>query len=80
MSNTRTRFSPWPASEYKQILHNLIKDLYSFMNGILWTRKAVKQLLRLHGAHQVQIRDAVTLLGDMPDTGNVKALSGHTYA
>ncbi len=50
------------------------------MNSILWTRKAVKQLLRLHSAHQVQIRDAVTLLGDMPDTGNVKALSGHTYA
>ncbi|MGY4660639.1 type II toxin-antitoxin system RelE family toxin [Pseudomonas chlororaphis] len=50
------------------------------MNSILWTRKAVKQLLRLHSAHQVQIRDAVTLLGDMPDTGNVKALSGHSYA
>ncbi|AZD51262.1 hypothetical protein C4K20_5892 [Pseudomonas chlororaphis subsp. aurantiaca] len=50
------------------------------MNSILWTRKAVKQLLRLHSAHQVQIRDAVTLLVDMPDTGNVKALSGHSYA
>jgi len=44
------------------------------MNSIHWTRKAVKQLLRLHSAHQIQVRDAITALADMPDAGNVKAL------
>jgi len=34
----------------------------------------------LHSAHQVQVRDAVTVLADMPDVGNVKALVGHDYA
>ncbi|WP_025131162.1 type II toxin-antitoxin system RelE/ParE family toxin [Pseudomonas sp. PH1b] len=50
------------------------------MHEILWSRKAVKQLLRLHPEHQVQVRDAIALLADMPANGNVKALSGHTYA
>lgn len=50
------------------------------MNSIHWTRKAVKQLLKLHCAHQIQVRDAVTVLTDMPDAGNVKALVGHDYA
>jgi mRNA-degrading endonuclease RelE of RelBE toxin-antitoxin system len=50
------------------------------MNSIHWTRKAVKQLLKLHCAHQIQVRDAVSALTDMPDTGNVKALVGHDYA
>ncbi|WP_350403800.1 type II toxin-antitoxin system RelE/ParE family toxin [Pseudomonas sp. W17] len=50
------------------------------MNEILWSRKAVKQLMRLHHEHQVQVRDAIALLADMPASGNVKALSGHTYA
>ncbi|MBD0677599.1 type II toxin-antitoxin system RelE family toxin [Pseudomonas sp. PSB11] len=50
------------------------------MNSIHWTRKAVKQLLKLHSVHQIQVRDAVSALTDMPDTGNVKALAGHDYA
>ncbi|QCY15132.1 type II toxin-antitoxin system RelE/ParE family toxin [Pseudomonas sp. MPC6] len=47
------------------------------MNSIHWTRKAVKQLLKLHSAHQIQVRDAVTVLAGMPDVGKVKALVGH---
>ena len=50
------------------------------MNSIHWTRKAVKQLLKLHSVHQIQVRDAVSLLSGMPDIGNVKALAGHDYA
>ena len=50
------------------------------MNSIHWTRKAVKQLLKLHSAHQIQVRDAVTMLASMPHAGNVKALVGHDYA
>ncbi|MBZ9784236.1 type II toxin-antitoxin system RelE/ParE family toxin [Pseudomonas sp. REP124] len=50
------------------------------MNSIHWTRKAVKQLLKLHSAHQVQVRDAVTALTDMPYAGNVKPLVDHAYA
>lgn len=49
------------------------------MNTINWTRKAVKQLLKLHSQHQVQIRDAVTGLQDMPDVTNIKTLVGHEY-
>lgn len=44
------------------------------MNSVHWTRKAVKQLLKLHSVHQGKVRDAVTALADMPDVGNVKAL------
>ncbi|WP_397452668.1 type II toxin-antitoxin system RelE/ParE family toxin [Pseudomonas sp. NA-150] len=47
------------------------------MNRIAWTRKAVKQLLKLHTQHQVQVRDAVTELQAMPDVSNVKALTQH---
>ncbi|UVJ42869.1 type II toxin-antitoxin system RelE/ParE family toxin [Pseudomonas sp. LS1212] len=47
------------------------------MNQINWTRKAVKQLLRLHTQHQVQIRDAVPELERMPDVANVKSLVQH---
>lgn len=50
------------------------------MNSIHWARKAVKQLLKLHSAHQIQVRDAVMVLAGMPDVGNVKALTGHDYA
>ena len=50
------------------------------MNSIHWTRKAVKQLLKLHCVHQGQVRDAITALSGMPDVGNVKALVGHGYA
>lgn len=49
------------------------------MNTINWTRKAVKQLLKLHTLHQVQIRDAVTKLSSMPDVSNVKALIQHEH-
>lgn len=49
------------------------------MSSINWTRKAVKQLLKLHPPHQLQIRDAVTKLGAMPDVGNVVALARHEY-
>ncbi|NWC73014.1 type II toxin-antitoxin system RelE/ParE family toxin [Pseudomonas sp. IPO3749] len=44
------------------------------MNSIHWTRKSVKQLLRLHTYHQQQVRDAVSALERMPDAANVKAL------
>lgn len=79
-SNMLKNFVYWSSEKYKQRLENLIKDLYSPMNSIHWTRKAVKQLLKLHSAHQIQIRDAVTMLAGMPDVGNVKALTGHDYA
>lgn len=49
------------------------------MNTISWTRKAVKQLLKLHTQHQAQVRDAVTQLGAMPDVTSVKALTGYHY-
>jgi len=47
------------------------------MNSIYWTRKAVKQLLRLHSYHQQQVRDAVFALERMPEAVNVKALVNH---
>jgi mRNA interferase RelE/StbE len=75
-----TRLVYWSLEKYKQRFANLIKDLYSSMNSIHWTRKAVKQLLKLHSVHQGKVRDAVTALADMPDVGNVKALVGHDYA
>ncbi|MCF4995852.1 type II toxin-antitoxin system RelE/ParE family toxin [Pseudomonas syringae] len=50
------------------------------MNSIHWTRKAVKQLLKLHTVHQSQVRDAVTALTGMPDSRSVKALIGHDCA
>ena len=49
------------------------------MNTINWTRKAVKQLLKLHSQHQVQIRDAVSGLKDMPDVVNITSLTNHEY-
>ncbi|MED5608118.1 MULTISPECIES: type II toxin-antitoxin system RelE family toxin [Pseudomonas] len=49
------------------------------MNSVNWTRKAVKQLLRLDRRHQVQVRDAVGELRRMPDCRQVKALSDHAY-
>ncbi|MDH4651399.1 type II toxin-antitoxin system RelE/ParE family toxin [Pseudomonas sp. BN606] len=49
------------------------------MNSVNWTRKAVKQLLKLHQQHQMQIRDAVGELSRMPDCQNVKALANHQY-
>ena len=39
----------------------------------------MKQLLKLHTRHQVQIRDAVSKLESMPDVNHVKALAGHSY-
>lgn len=49
------------------------------MNTINWTRKAVKQLLKLHSRHQVQIRDAVSGLKDIPDVVNIKSLTDHDF-
>jgi len=49
------------------------------MNRIAWTRKAVKQLLKLHSRHQVKIRDAITRLEEMPNVVNVKNLANHAY-
>jgi mRNA-degrading endonuclease RelE of RelBE toxin-antitoxin system len=49
------------------------------MNRIAWTRKAVKQLLKLHTKHQVHIRDAVSKLESMPDVAQVKSLISHSY-
>jgi len=49
------------------------------MNTINWTRKAVKQLLKLHSQHQVQIRDAVSGLKDMLDVVNIKSLTDHDF-
>ena len=39
----------------------------------------MKQLLKLHPQHQVQVRDAVTRLEAMPDVNNVKALANHPH-
>lgn len=39
----------------------------------------MKQLLKLHAQHQIQVRDAVSKLAEMPDVNNVKALIHHEY-
>ncbi|CRM23250.1 hypothetical protein [Pseudomonas sp. 37 R 15] len=49
------------------------------MNSIHWTRKSVKQLLRLHTYPQQQVRNAVSALERMPDAVNVKALVNHPH-
>jgi mRNA interferase RelE/StbE len=36
--------------------------------------------LRLHSVHQIQVRDAITALANMPDVSQVKALVGHDFA
>jgi len=48
-------------------------------NSIQWTRKAVKQLGKVHAKAQVAIYDAVQALAYMPDVHNVKALNNHAY-
>jgi len=48
-------------------------------NSIQWTRKAVKQLGKIHADEKVRVYDAVQTLGKMPDVANVKALSQHAY-
>ena len=48
------------------------------MNTINWTRKAVKQLLKLHSRHP-QTRDAESGLKGMPDVVNIKSLADHDY-
>ena len=50
------------------------------MNSVNWTRKAVKQLMRAQPQHQLQIREAVGALVNMPDVTNVIALSHHESA
>jgi len=47
------------------------------LNNIRWTRKAVKQLGKIHTKDQVTIYDAVQALAHMPDVRNVKPLTNH---
>lgn len=49
------------------------------MNSIEWTKKALKQLKRIHRSDQVAIVNKVDELKDWPETGNVKPLSNHQY-
>ncbi len=49
------------------------------MNKINWTRKAVKQLSKIHKADQAKIYDAAQALAHMPNVQNIKALSNHRY-
>jgi len=48
-------------------------------NVIQWTRKAVKQLAKIHAADKTAVYDAVQTLADMPDVQQVKTLTGHAY-
>ena len=50
------------------------------MNSVNWTRKAVKQLMRVQPQHQLQIREAVGSLANMPDVTNVTPLNQHDSA
>lgn len=48
------------------------------MNGIIWSTRAVKQLLKLQPKMQVRIRDAVGTLVDFPAVhADIKALKNH---
>lgn len=49
------------------------------MNTILWSTKAIKQLLKIDKPDRITIKNAVGELGTMPATRNVKALSNHKY-
>lgn len=49
------------------------------MNGINWSRKAVKQLRKVSKADQPRIYDAVQVLANMPNVQNVKVLVNHQY-
>jgi mRNA interferase RelE/StbE len=49
------------------------------VNSVAWSRKAVKQLMKLQHRHQQQVRDAAGLLANMPHVTNVKALTSHGY-
>jgi len=51
----------------------------SASNDIRWTRKASKQLHKLHVADQNTVYDAVQALAHMPYVRNVKALVEHAY-
>jgi len=50
-----------------------------FLSRIQWTRKAVKQLGKIHAQDQATVYDAVQALAHMPDVRNVKTLSNHVY-
>lgn len=56
------------------------KYLYSVVNGIEWTARATRQLLKLDRAAQVRIRNAVDGLRAFPEAQNVARLTGHRYA
>ena len=49
------------------------------MNTIHWTRKAVKQLKRLHRPDQPVIYEAVQGLCAMPHAPQVRALANHQF-
>ncbi len=50
------------------------------MNGIEWTIKAARQLLKLEKATQLRIRDGVEGLRTFTATANIKRLVDHRYA
>ncbi|MDH0684986.1 MULTISPECIES: type II toxin-antitoxin system RelE family toxin [Achromobacter] len=49
------------------------------MFKINWNKKAVKQLAKVDGQDRHRIAHAVTLLADLPNAQNVKALTNHEY-
>ena len=50
------------------------------MNAILWQPKALRQLRKLPGAANIEIRAAVSLeLVDLTQVRDVKALTKHAY-
>lgn len=50
------------------------------MNEITWTRKALKQLSRIHSAQVSPIRAGVQELRRFPGCANVKRLVNHKYS
>tara|TARA_A100001391_G_scaffold178233_1_gene142568 strand:- start:13284 stop:13451 length:168 start_codon:yes stop_codon:yes gene_type:complete len=49
------------------------------MNDVKWTRKATKQLMKLHKPDQKRIYTATSELAAMPETKHVKALKNHAF-
>lgn len=49
------------------------------MNDVKWSRKATKQLMKLHTQDQKKVYVAIGDLAMMPETSNVKTLKNHQY-
>ena len=49
------------------------------MAAIRWSRKASKQLNKIHSSNKKQLLDAVDALGNFPYVRNIKALTNHKY-